>query len=275
MPFSQELSNNISKYFKLVLDNTIQKTFADEPYDIQKELSSNPFNTRLLPPKIWKSSIIERSFVNSMGNAVYEEITKLIGENIWGTAALGENTEITIYQSQLNKIHKILDELDPKLQIGDKNLRDYNWDKEINQLVLLKHGDKITSTVISDVFLYNPRNNEMAFIELKSREPNKDQYRVSKEKMLKLFCHFKNGGTFEKVKILFALPFNPYHGREEYDHSFLKIYFDMKSWSEVKIGAEFWNFVGKNENTYTNLLDIATQIGEEYKDKVNKLLNGI
>jgi hypothetical protein len=90
--------------------------------------------------------------------------------------------------------------------------------------------------------------------------------------MLKLFCHFNRINADDNVLIIFALPFNPYESRETYSHPFPKPYFDMTHGTEVKIGDEYWEIVGQDEDTFNDLLEVANSVGQNYKEKLDKLL---
>lgn len=273
--FDEELKEKIKAIFIRVIKTTNQRRFIDEPYNLIRERITNPFNTRLVPVKIWKVSKYERSFVTVMGSVVYEEITKLIGEKKWGFAVRGHTTNITLYNKQLEKIHSMLDELDHRLKVGNPNRREPNWENEIEELSKLKAGETTTLPVISDIYLFDKKNNKQAFIELKSPKPNKDQSKVSKEKMLKIFCHFDRMEDNTNTSILFTLPFNPDESREKYSHSFPKAYFNMTGGTEVKIGSEHWEFVGQNKETYNSLLKIAEEVGNELKKETDDFLEDI
>jgi hypothetical protein len=46
-------------------------------------------------------------------------------------------------------------------------------------------------------------------------------------------------------------------------------FFDFAN--EVKIGADFWNFVGDDDRTYELLLGLYRGVGREYTDRLDEL----
>lgn len=242
------------------INNINNRRFIAEPWVHEDELINSPFNVRLVPSTIWKSSKYERSFVTGFGG-LYEQISRIIGEDNWTEARTQHITLVTISRSQRDQISNILDELDHKHPRGHANRRVPNWNSEINELDALQEGESITVTVNSDLYLYDRERNVKAFIELKSPKPNKDQTKVSKEKMLKLYCGLKD--SKETINLFYSLPFNPWGLRANYCHPFPFTYFEMKTSPVVNMGKEYWDFIGNQEGTYEELLELIEDIGAE------------
>lgn len=268
------LSENCRNKIRTLIIGYIKKVnnrrFNTEPWVHQDELICSPFNVRLVPPTIWKSSKYERSFVTGFGG-LYEQISKIIGEDNWTEVRTQHSTVLTISRFQRDQISNILDELDHKHPVGHASRRVPNWNSEIRELDGLNNGDKINITVNSDLYLYDRERNVKAFIELKSPKPNKDQTKVSKEKMLKLYCGLKDSP--ETLQLFYSLPFNPWGERKNYAHSFPFTYFDMKTSPVVNMGKEYWDFIGNQEGTYEELLTLIEEIGNETRESIIKFLN--
>ena len=99
--------------------------------------------------------------------------------------------------------------------------------------------------------------------EIKAPQPNSDQTKVSKEKLLKLYAMDPpqvNGAYF-------ALPYNPYGKREDYDWNFPMRWFDMHSDPCVLIGDGLWDKVG-GEGTYEVFVAIVQELGEAYHKRI-------
>lgn len=263
------LSDNCKKEIRAIIENYIKvvnkRRFVDDPWVREKELESSPFNVRLVPSTIWKSSKYERSFVTGFGK-LYELISQIIGIENWDTSELQHSTVVSIFQSQRDYISKILDDLDHKKPVGHPERREPNWANEVAELLALKSGPKIDIEVNSDLFLQSLDRNTKAFIELKSPKPNKDQTKVSKEKMLKLYCGLE--GSAENINLFFSLPFNPWIKRANYSHPFPSTYFDMVSSPVVNMGKEYWDFIGNQEGTYEALLELIEEIGNDTREKI-------
>ena len=72
----------------------------------------------------------------------------------------------------------------------------------------------------------------------------------------------------------FALPYNPYGKRENYNWGFPIRWFDMKTDEVVMIGDEFWDFIG-GEGTYQLFINEINLLGAEYKERIYKEFLGI
>ncbi|MYJ55171.1 MAG: TdeIII family type II restriction endonuclease, partial [Rhodothermaceae bacterium] len=100
--------------------------------------------------------------------------------------------------------------------------------------------------------------------------PNSDQTKVSKEKIFKLLamdpCHVKNA--------YYALPYNPYGAKEDYQWSFPERWFNMQKDPVVLIGDEFWEKIG-GVGTYKAFIDAVNEIGKEYRDRIYREYLGI
>lgn len=242
-----------------------EKRFIKEPWIKERELINSPFNTRLVPDTIWRASKYERSYVTSFGS-IYEKISEIVAQNYWSEVKLQHSSFLTIYQSQRDHISVILDELDHKKKKGDPNRREPNWDNETKELLSLNSGPKVELEVNSDLYLFDGESNTKSFLEIKSPKPNKDQTKVSKEKMMKLFCGFHNSP--ERIDIFYSLPFNPWGKRNDYAHSFPFTYFQMKTSSVVNMGKGYWDYLGKKEGTYEALLELMEEIGRDTKKSI-------
>lgn len=62
----------------------------------------------------------------------------------------------------------------------------------------------------------------------------------------------------------FALPYNPYGKKIDYDWAFPNRWFNMKQDACVLIGDEFWERIG-GVGTYQAFLDAVNEIAPDYK----------
>lgn len=65
----------------------------------------------------------------------------------------------------------------------------------------------------------------------------------------------------------YALPYNPFHRRENYRWWPAERWFDMRQDKVVLIGDGFWQFFGGSE-TYQAFIDAVNEIGREYKHRI-------
>jgi len=72
----------------------------------------------------------------------------------------------------------------------------------------------------------------------------------------------------------YALPYNPYGRREDYNWSFPARWFNMKEDEVVLIGDEFWEKIG-GLGTYQSFINAVNEIGVEYKNRIYREFLGI
>jgi hypothetical protein len=72
----------------------------------------------------------------------------------------------------------------------------------------------------------------------------------------------------------FALPYNPYGKREDYNWSFPKRWFNMQKDKVVLIGDEFWEKIG-GVGTYQAFISAVNEIGIQYKERIYREYLGI
>ncbi|MCK4731209.1 MAG: TdeIII family type II restriction endonuclease, partial [Methanophagales archaeon] len=150
-----------------------------------------------------------------------------------------------------------------------KERRRPDWSSEL-EYFLEGSGEDIPVTVICDVFAVDKEKGQTFAFELKAPLPNSDQTKVSKEKILKLY-------SMEPLQVddaYYALPYNPYGSRKEYNWSFPARWFNMKEDEVVLIGNEFWEKIG-GLGTYQSFIEAVNEIGKEYRDRIYREFLGI
>jgi type II restriction enzyme len=68
------------------------------------------------------------------------------------------------------------------------------------------------------------------------------------------------------VNIPIAIPYNPYEPKP-YSRWTMRGMLDLKN--ELKVGNEFWDFLG-GKGTYQELLDCFEQVGIELRDEIDE-----
>jgi len=222
----------------------IQEIFSWER--IQRE---NPFGTSLInDPDFWKVCKIERSFVTTLGQSVYEDIALIISKEFYGEAEKGFTYTSKINKRVNKKINSIIKELNEAQRVP-------NWDEEIELIEGfrdLSDLELIDLKITMDLYIPNFKNNEPFYAEIKSPKPNKDQCLQTKQKLLKVYL----SEDWRGENIYFAFPYNPYLTRENYDHPHIKSTFQIPDSPKLLMGKEFWDLIG-GEGTYSKILELA------------------
>jgi hypothetical protein len=138
-------------------------------------------------------------------------------------------------------------------------------DARYERATILDHfGEETPATTRVDLYV-RTHAEEDHYFEMKSAKPNKGQCIEMKQRMLTALAIRRSGSA----RAWWGVPYNPY-GRGAYLHSYALPFFDFEH--EVMMGSSFWNFVGANDGTYEELLDLYRGVGEEFADRLRTLL---
>ena len=244
----------------------MQRVLITDPFVAEKHRASRPLYAALVPDEIFKGAHFERRFVTQFGGA-WEKLAVVAANAGLGLGVAGYEIRGTIREGRLQRISQVLNSLEhPEKGKGRVHP---NWENEIN-FIMEGNGQPIPVSIVCDVFVENKETGEKYSFELKSPLPNSDITKVSKEKILKLYC-------MEPPQVsaaFFALPFNPYGGREDYAWGFPARWFDMKHDPVVLIGDEFWEKIG-GVGTYQAFISAVNEIGNDYKERIYREFLGI
>lgn len=196
----------------------------------------------------------------------WENLAEVVAKEGLGYCEQGYTIFGNVKQRRLRRISEILSRLEHP-ESGQKSIKP-NWDEELSYILKGK-GKDIPVKVVCDLYIEDEYNKKYAF-ELKAPFPNSDQTKVSKEKLLKLYC--MNPSLIDEA--YFTLPYNPYKVKENYAWSFPKRWFNMNEDKVVLIGNEFWDKIG-GEGTYHSLIDAVNEIGKKYQARIYREFLGI
>ena len=101
------------------------------------------------------------------------------------------------------------------------------------------------------------------FFEIKSGKPNKGQCVEMKERLLTAFAIRRHEDSYW----WWGVPYSPY-GPAPYRHNYALPFFDFDN--EVKMGTQFWDFLG-GDGTYEQLLSAYEQVGGELAPEIEAL----
>lgn len=253
-----ETKQKIKKVLENVMDRIIERRTVLEPFNEEEIMNKNPFGFRLVPIEIWKGSKFERSFVTSLGQAIFEQIAKIIAQGTGAEAQNQHDEELIIKTWRIEKIDEIL-----KMQRQSKLIPD--WGKETQEILELNNNKFENIKVKFDLYIKRKNGNE-EYYSFKTVKPNLDQTEVAKRDMLRM----KSGK--EESEVFFALPFNPAGEGNNYRkaHSIPYRLFDMDKDECVLIGKELWDKIGEDKYTYLELMNIFEEVGVNYSNKIKK-----
>jgi hypothetical protein len=263
----QEMKLAIQSVIKEMMDRIMYKVLVEDPFIKEDHRAEKPLYAALVPDEIFKGSHFERRFVTPFGSA-WEKLAIVAASKGLGYGDKGVSINGQVNAERLRRIQEILNALEHS-EKGEKKIRP-DWKRELKFILEGKSEKLIPTTVICDVYAEDRKNNKKYVFELKAPLPNSDQTKVSKEKILKLY-------SMEPKQIdnaYYALPYNPYGKRANYNWAFPARWFDMRNDEVVLIGDEFWEKIG-GIGTYKAFINAVNEIGKEYKDRIYREFLGI
>ena len=252
----EETKHRIKARIRSKMNAIIARRIRELPTDMLNIAETNPFGSRLVPQAIWKGSKFERSFVTSFGQGVYEQIAYEIAI---GSGAHAENQHVetvTLNTWQDEAINTLL-----ATQRGADTPQLTDWHRELHEI--MQHVSPRHVDLETRFDLYVRRDNGIEeYYSLKTVKPNLDQTEIAKRDMLRISVAKPGSMTY------LALPYNPDGEGNVYSWSMPKKLFDMNHCSAVLIGSSFWNAVGADDNTFTELLETFQEVGAEFQARI-------
>jgi len=249
--------------FQTIIRDLLNKTIngaLSENVLTKNKIIEKPFHTTLVPDLILKSSHFERIFSTTFSSA-WEELAAIAAKSGLGHAVRGYTISGTVKYGRLVRISRVLNSLQNPTESGEERIKP-DWEQEL-AYIMAGGGEDIPVQIMCDVYAEDIKNNKKYMFELKAPLPNSDITKVSKEKLLKLYC-------MEPRQIdgaYFALPYNPFGRKENYAWSIPERWFNMKTDEVVLIGDEFWEKIG-GLGTYQTFISAINEIGMEYKERI-------
>lgn len=263
---SERINRAINSVVSELMDRVMERVLITDPFIKENHHANKPLYAALVPDEIFKGSHFERRFVTPFGG-LWEQLANAVAIERHGDCLLGARVQGMIETERLRRIQEVLNRLEhtPK---GQNKLQP-NWDQELSY-ILDGGGAPIPIDVICDVFIDSQLTGKRYAFEIKAPLPNSDQTKVSKEKMFKLMAMYPPQVDFA----YFALAYNPYGKKSDYNWSFPYRWFDMQNDSSVLIGDEFWELVG-GKGTYQKFITEVNLLGREYKERIYREFLGI
>lgn len=262
----KEVRNAIRKVVVSLMDRVMDKVLVNDPFIPERHHASKPLYAALVPDEIFKGSHFERRFVTPFGNA-WERLAVEVGKVYHGDCRQGYSVEGTVGEESLRRIQEVLNAIEHGAKGQQHSVP--CWEKEL-EYIKDGGGKPLPVSVVCDILIHSGVTGKRLAFELKGPLPNSDQTKVSKEKMFKLLA--MNEHPIDNA--YYALPYNPYGKRENYQWPFANRWFDMKKDESVLIGDELWNLLGGN-GTYRMFVDEMNQLGSEYKERIYRDYLGI
>jgi len=266
MDKKKDMKAAIQDVIKAMMDRVMERVLVTDPFIEEEHRAKRPLYAALVPDEIFKGSHFERRFVTPFGNA-WQSLAVVAAEAGLGQGIASHRIDGVVKAERLRRITEILNRLE-HAEKGQRKIQP-DWNTELSY-ILAGDGENIPVSVICDVYAEDVENRKRYAFELKAPLPNSDQTKVSKEKILKLYCMDPR----QVDEAYYALPYNPYGTKENYSWSFPARWFNMREDEVVLIGEEFWEKIG-GLGTYRAFIEAVNEIGREYKDRIYREFLGI
>lgn len=252
MVLTDEIKKEIEEHLCDWIENLAKRKIAEYTELTDKTASdkNKPFHKALLPKDVIRSVDFERSFSTGLGST-FEECARIIAKANFDTAERQFKVECFIPSDTISEVDKVISELNEQKKFP-------NYQQEVKRIVDLSIKDtsnKISRSVISDLYVKDKDGNETYF-EFKTPKPNKKQcLEVTKQHLL---IHCMTRKHFPQVRTHWGMAYNPNGEGNQYNYSISKSYLDIKH--HTLIGKSLWDYLG-GSGTYEELLQIYSDVG--------------
>lgn len=239
-----------------VLKSSLRKKFQN----YNPEPASMPFHTRLLG----KDRLALYSFIHSLstnfGTAIFEPIAVTISEGNFKSAKSHAIAGEYIYEDAQFEIQKMMDNLmtavaSPNKIEGIDTIRKFCQSGSKRKVNLTRVDIQLES-----------KAGELYLIDLKTAKPNAGGFKEFKRTLLEWAASVLASNPKAEVNTLIAIPYNPYEP-QPYNRWTMRGMLDLEN--ELKVGDEFWNFLG-GEGAYEDLLDCFERVGVELREEIDQ-----
>jgi hypothetical protein len=252
MGLSKEQISNVERVLKSSLRHKFQN-YNPEP-------ASMPFHTRLLG----KDRLALYSFIHSLstnfGTTIFEPVTIAIAKGRFKVAKSHVIAGEYIYEDASYVIQRIIDGLTTAASSPNKNA-------EIDAIrkVCQKGAKRKVNLTRVDILLES-KTDDLYLFDLKTAKPNVGGFREFKRTLLEWVAAVLASNPKARINTLIAIPYNPYEPKP-YNRWTMRGMLDLEH--ELKVGDEFWDFVG-GKGCYRGLLDCFERVGIELRDEIDE-----
>lgn len=215
-----------------------------------------PFHDALVPGI---RGLGERGFSTALGN-LHERIALVIAEQVHAGALRAHDLSGELPVLAREFITQRVHQLEVRAAAPDHPYE--------RQQLLAAFGAEVVAATRIDLYI-KTQGGEEHYVEIKSPKPNKGQCIEMKQRLLTALGIRRSRHVFA----WWGVPYNPYGLASAYSHPYPAAYFDFAN--EVKLGAEFWNFVGDDPATYELLVSLYRQVGAEYAPALDDLREAV
>jgi len=241
------------------IEDTLKSCLRNKFNKYNPEPASMPFHTRLLG----HDRLALYSFIHSLntnfGTSIFEPVAKALGSTRFVSAESQQIAGNLISSEAQLVIQNIMDRLVTSTALPNKP----NEIEAIRQVCTKGVMKKVKPTKV-DLKLVS-EDSTIYLIDIKTAKPNAGGFKEFKRTLLEWVAATLATDPQAKIQTLIAIPYNPYEPKP-YSRWTMRGMLDLDH--ELKVAAEFWDFVG-GEGAYEDLLDIFERVGIELRSEID------
>lgn len=238
-----------------ILKDSLRNKFSN----YKPEPASMPFHTRLLG----KDRLALYSFIHSLstnfGSAIFEPVTVALAEGRF-KKSLKQQTAGNQISSEA---HRVIQEIMNGLETASATP---NKTEEIERIRKVCQKGNFNTVRLTKVDIWLEDKNKTIYLcDLKTAKPNAGGFKEFKRTLLEWAAAILLVNPNAKINTFVAIPYNPYEP-EPYKRWTMRGMLDLDN--ELKVGKEFWDFVG-GKGAYEELLDCFEKVGIELRPEID------
>ena len=198
----------------------------------------------------------------SLGNEM-EKIAEILAKDVWGNSNV--HRKINVNVSLPENVFRTIDNIINSLSNAQK-LSNYHQEKEMVLEACKKPSKNFENhTYEFDIELYDAKQNHWYYLEMKGPDPNTTEVPGAKKRLLTEMAWAFLQGKHSNIDALFAIYYNnkfpvPYKNPK------VLYYFDPDG--GLIVHDKFWNFIGKSDSTFKELINIFREYGKKNKKRI-------
>lgn len=198
----------------------------------------------------------------SLGSEM-EKIAEIIAKDAWGEKNVRRkiNIDVSLPENVFRVIDNIINNLSNARRLS-------NYDEEKIKIIeaCRKSSKRFENhTYEFDMELHDENSNHWYYLEMKGPDPNTTEVPGAKKRLLTELAWAYYDKKYKKVDALFAIYYNNKFPTP-YKNPKVLYYFDPNG--GLIVHDKFWNFLGKNDSTFGELINIFREYGKRNKKKI-------
>lgn len=245
---------------RTLIEDTLKNTLRNKFENYNPEPASMPFHTRLLGKDRLALYQFIHSLITNFGTTIFEPVAVTLASTKFKEAKAHIVAGTKISENAQYEIQKIMDNLIAARIKPDKT-------KEIQTIrkAILKGKERDIHPTNVDLYLKS-NDDEIFLFDIKTAKPNMGGFKEFKRTLLEWIGVVLNENPKAKINTLIAIPYNPYEPNP-YSRWTMAGMLDLEH--ELKVGKEFWDFVG-GVGAYEDLLDCFEKVGIEMRKEIDE-----